>query len=187
MKSLKTFFFFLIICVVFTGAQAQDKFFTRNGHASFFSKAPLENIEAHNEQVLSIINTKNGEIVINMLMKSFEFEKSLMQEHFNENYVESHKYPKATFKGKITNFKEINFAKDGQYSAQVSGKMTIHGVTRPISAQGNIEVKDQKINAQSKFIIALKDYGIQVPKIVAQNVAENIDIKVDFNYVPYKK
>src|SRR5687767_244071 len=133
------FVVFIMICAV-NSAFAQ-KYMTKTGHVSFFSKAPMENIEAHNNQVSSIINTANGELVFSLLMKSFNFEKALMQEHFNEKYVESEKFPKAEFKGKITNLSAIDFKKEGSQAAEVAGTLTIHGVTKDVTAKGTVEVK----------------------------------------------
>jgi polyisoprenoid-binding protein YceI len=112
-------------------------------------------------------------------MKSFEFEKALMQEHFNENYVESAKFPDATFKGKVININEINFTKNGKYKAFVEGDLKIHGVTKKVKQNGSIEVKDGKIIIIAKFPIILKDYNIKIPKAVINNIAENVDITVN--------
>jgi YceI-like domain. len=109
---------FLLAFVALTGflsATAQDKYFTKSGKISFYSKSSLENIEAHNKSVTCVLDTKTGNLQFAILMKGFEFEKALMQEHFNENYVESHKFPKADFKGQVTNNAMINYAKDGSY------------------------------------------------------------------------
>jgi polyisoprenoid-binding protein YceI len=119
-------------------------------------------------------------------MKGFEFEKALMQEHFNENYVESHKFPKAEFKGQIINSSEIDFAKDGSYPAKVKGKLTIHGETKDVETLGTIEVKNGKMDANADFNIALEDYKIEIPKIVKDNISKTVKISVDCSLDPFK-
>jgi polyisoprenoid-binding protein YceI len=158
--------------------QAQ-KYMTRNGHISFFSEAPLENIEAHNRQVNTAFDAGTGELVFRILMKSFEFEKALMQEHFNENYVESHKFPNATFTGKVSNLKEIDLTKNGVYNAVVEGDLTIHGVTRQVKENGTLEVNGDNLTGKCVFNIRLSDYNVTIPKAVANNIAETIEIRVD--------
>src|SRR5688500_15365572 len=107
---------------------------TRTGHISFYSSAKLEDIEAHNYQVSSSLNTETGDMAYVVMIKSFQFKKALMQEHFNENYMESDKYPKSTFKGKITDLSKVNFNKDGTYNVKVQGDLFIHGVTKNVTA-----------------------------------------------------
>src|SRR5205823_7354571 len=112
------------------GLHAQDKFFTKSGKIAFFSSASLEDIEAHNKTSSVLLDSKTGIIQFSVLMKSFEFEKALMQEHFNSDYVESDKYPKAEFKGTITNNASINYNKDGTYPAKIKGLLTLHGISK---------------------------------------------------------
>lgn len=162
-------------------------YFTRNGKIEFFSKAPLENIEAKTNEVTSIFDIKKGEFAFNALIKSFKFKKALMEEHFNENYMESNTFPKATFKGVITDISKVNFSKDGNYSVNVAGDLTIHGITKKIEVPGTISVSQGKISANSKFNIKVKDYNIKIPATVVNNIAETISITVDCKYDPYKK
>ncbi len=167
-----------ILLMISNSAFAQ-KYITKNGHISFFSDAPSEKIEAKNNQVSTALDITTGDLVFKVLIKSFEFKNALMQEHFNENYLESNKFPNATYKGKITNPKEIDFTKNGKYKANVEGEMTIHGVTKKENHAGVFEVKDGKIIASSKFFIALKDYNIEKPKMVLNNIADKIEITVE--------
>jgi len=146
----------------------------------------MENIEAHNKQVNSAIDSKTGDFVVKVLIKSFEFEKALMQEHFNENYMESDKFPNATLSGKIKNIAAIDFTKDGSYTADVEGKLTIHGVTKDVTEKGTITVKGGKVNAVSTFNVTLADYGIEIPNTVVNNISKTIQIKVDLNLEPLK-
>ena len=166
--------------------QAQDKFFTKSGKITFESKAPLENIEAHNKSVTTVLDTKNGNMQFAVLMKGFEFDKALMQEHFNENYVESHKFPKAEFKGQVVNNSEINYAKNGTYTAKVKGKLTIKGETRDVETIGTVVVKDGKVVTNSTFNIQLSDYKVEIPKIVKENISNNVKIVVDCALEPLK-
>jgi polyisoprenoid-binding protein YceI len=171
----------IILLAVFQQLNAQ-KFISKNGHIWFYSHTPLEDIEAHNRQVASILDASTGEIAFNLLVKSFEFKVALMQEHFNENYMESDKYPKSTFKGKITNLDKIDFKKDGTYQAMVSGDLTIHNVTRQVSTQGTVEVKGGSVTARAGFTVSPKDYGIAIPSLVENKIAREIEINVDVTY-----
>ena len=140
-KTILLFNIFLLLLSAF--AMSQDKYFTKSGRISFFSTAPMENIEAHHRSVSAVLD-KNGNIQFSLLMKGFEFKKALMQEHFNKKYVESDQFPKAEFKGQIINNSEINYATDGNYPARVKGKLTLHGQTREIETNGFIKVKGKR-------------------------------------------
>lgn len=175
-----------IASLVALSASAQT-WFTRNGRVTFFSKAPIENIEANNNEVTSFLDTQKGEIVFAALIKSFKFKKAQMEEHFNENYMESNTFPKANFKGTITDLSKVNFSNDGTYSVTVKGDLTIHGVTKNIEVPGTISVSQGNINANSKFSVKVKDYNIKIPSTVINNIAETIDITIDCKYDPYKK
>lgn len=165
---------------------AQEKLFTKSGKIVFHSKASLENIEAHNKSVTCVLDSKTGTLQFAVLMKAFEFEKALMQEHFNENYVESHKYPKAEFRGVVVNNSEINYAKDGQYPATVKGKLTLHGETREVETKGILLVKAGKVKADAVFSVALEDYKVSIPKLVKDNIAKTVSITVDCLLEPLK-
>jgi polyisoprenoid-binding protein YceI len=159
-----------------------QKYISKNGHISFNASTPLEDINAHNQQAASILDAATGDIVFNALMKSFEFKVALMQEHFNENYIESDKYPKASFKGKIANISSVNFSKDGNYNVDVSGDLTLHGVTKPISTKGEIRIKNGIVSAISKFVVQTADYNIKIPKIVEGKIAKEVEVNVDLTY-----
>ena len=180
---MRNLFVALMILCASSSVFAQ-KYMTKTGHISFFSKAPMENIEAHNNQVSSIINTANGELVFSLLMKSFNFQKALMQEHFNEKYVESDKFPKAEFKGKITNLSSIDFKKEGPQAAEVAGTLTIHGVTKDATAKGTVEVKGGKLYVKATFPVTVADYNITIPAAVRENIAKVVDVTVDMVYDP---
>ncbi len=159
---------------------AQKIYSTKTGRISFFSSAPLEDIEAKTSEVESKF-ASNGQIVFTMLMKGFEFENQEMGDHFNEDYIESTKYPKADFKGKIININEINLTKDGTYPTKVKGNLTIHGVTKEIATNGTIEVRGSKVIAKSKFEIFLKDFNIG-SSLIGKKIANIITINVNCEY-----
>lgn len=163
--------------------QAQ-KLIAKNAHVWFYSHTSLEDIEAHNRQVVSILDPATGELVFNLLVKSFEFKIALMQEHFNENYLESDKFPKSTFKGKITNNSVINYKKDGVYAADVSGDLTIHNVTRQVSTKGTVEVKGSVVTAKAEFIVKPSEYEIAIPAVVENKIAKEVEVTIDATYSP---
>ena len=177
--------FALLICS--SMAFAQSKFFTRSGTISFFSKTPMENIKAVNNQSSAIFDTEKGEIAVSAQMKGFEFEKALMQEHFNENYVESDKFPAATFKGIIKDYNKSSFKTDEEKVVNLEGDLTMHGVTKHISTPAKIIWGKDKISATSEFNISVADYNIKIPKAVIDNIAESILVNVVFNLDPYAK
>jgi polyisoprenoid-binding protein YceI len=182
LKIITTLFLAFLACSAFMAPAPTGLLKTHTGHIWFFSKGATENIEAHNKQVGSSLNTATGDMLFSVAIKSFEFEKEKMQEHFNENYMESDKYPKSTFKGKVSDISKVNFKKDGAYNVNVSGDLMIHGVTKKVSAPGTLTVKGDEVTAKSKFMVALKDYNISIPTAVTQKIAENIEINVDISY-----
>ncbi len=182
MKSKILALFFLIVSFQFASAQ---KYVSKNGHIRFYSHTPMENIEADNRQVASILDVSNGEIVFTLLEKAFEFKVALMQEHFNENYMESDKFPKASFKGKITNYSKVDFKKDGVYPAEVTGDLSLHGVTKPFTTKGSIQVKGTTITAMAKFVLVPQNFDIKIPQLVENKIAKEMEVNVDITYNPY--
>lgn len=175
----------VIMAILFTAQLSfGQKYFSKTGKISFYSDAPLEKIEAHNTTASTVIDVATGNMEWAVLIKGFKFDKALMQDHFNENYMESETYPKATFKGKIDNPSDVNFKKDGKYNVTVSGQLEIHGVTKPVTATGVISVQGGNISATSKLPIQVQDYGIEIPKVVADNIAKQVDITVQADYKP---
>lgn len=174
----------LILFVFLTTSQlfSQGKYITKDGYISFFSHSLVEDIKADNKQVLSIIDSETGEIAIQLLMRSFLFKKALMQQHFNESYVESHKYPKATFNGFILNFKELEDTDD----TEIKGTITIHGIEKEISIIARINSNQKVIKISGDFMVEVADFNIKIPAVVRNNIAKII--KVDFNleHKPYK-
>jgi len=163
-------------------SMAQNTMLDRNGTASFFSEAPMEDIEAINEKVLGAIDLKKGTLAVSMLMKGFHFERSLMEEHFNENYLESDKFPKATFTGTIRDFSKLNFLKNGSFEAEVEGELEIHGVKKPLKTKVKFDVSDSKLKAATVFKIEIEKFDIEVPTLVIKNIAEIVEVKALFNF-----
>lgn len=164
--------------------QGQEKYLTKQGYASFFSSTPVEDIKGENNQVLSIIDTGSGKIAIAILMKSFMFEKSLMQEHFNENYVESSVYPKATFKGDINNFSSLAM---GENNVTITGNITIHGVTKKTEIKAVLVKSKASIKVTGSFPIVIGDFNIEIPTVVTNNISKTVDVTFDFDHKLYKK
>ena len=157
-------------------------YFTKNGHISFFSKTILENINADNNQVISVLNTQTGSLQFSLLNNAFHFPKAKMEEDFNEEYMESSQYPKSTFKGTIENIENIDFSNDGTWNVKVIGDLMIHGVTKNVTVPGKINVKNGIIAAQASFKALLKDYNIKIPSIVSNKISESIDVIVECSY-----
>ena len=173
--------FVLLVTIVTANAQ---KYMTKNGFISFYSHTPLEEIKAENNQVVSALDISTGDIVFQALIKSFHFERALMEEHFNENYMESDKIPKSSFKGKITNLSAVDFKKNGTYDVTVDGDLTIHDVTNKVSVKGTIEVVSGGINANSKFSVVPEDYKITIPGVVRNKIDKTLEITVAMKYTP---
>jgi polyisoprenoid-binding protein YceI len=182
MKKLGFFISFTFLCAF--ALQAQEKYMTKVGHIHFYSHAKIEDIKADNNEVTSIINIKTGEMAFVVLMKSFKFDKALMEEHFNENYIESDKFPKAKFKGTITDIASIDLTKDTKYEVSVEGDLEIHGISKHITEKGTLEVNNGKISAKSVFTIAIKDFGIAIESALSDNIAETIEVTVEMLYEP---
>jgi polyisoprenoid-binding protein YceI len=170
------------VSVISMAVFSQDRIFTRKGAVSFYSKAAMEDIEAHNNAAVSVIDKTSGQLEFSVLMKGFEFEKALMQEHFNENYVESDKYPKASFKGRITDLSKVKFTTDGSYTVPVSGQIMLHGVTKDVSTNATITVKAGMVSGTAEFKLALGDYNISIPAVVKDKVSNTVRVVVNCNY-----
>ena len=168
--SLSALFFFLHV----GDAWSQTLYGTSTGEVSFYSDTPLETIEASNKKTGSIINATSGELAVQMKITDFVFPNKLMQEHFNENYLESEKYPTAVFKGKIKEAVDLTAA--GTYPVTAEGSMTIHGVTKPVAVKGTIVSSGNELKLDFKFQVRPEDYQIEVPSLVVTKIAEEIDV-----------
>ncbi len=178
---MKKIFLFLVIFSISISAFSQI-YMTRTGRISFFSATSKETINAVNNQVYAVIDAGKKNIAFTLLMKGFQFEKELMQEHFNENYAESDKYPKASFSGSYSG--DVNTAKDGVYNVTTKGNVTIHGVTKEVEAPATIEVKNNTLTGKTQFKVKPEDYNISIPSLVREKIAKEITIDVVTNCTP---
>lgn len=176
--------FNFLLFISFSNVFSQERYFTRQGHISFYSHTPVEDIRATNDHVLSILDISTGEFEITLLMKSFSFEKALMQEHFNENYVESHKYPKANFSGKILNLEQIISGENE--TAYIAGKLTIKDVTKDIEVESRIIIENNTITLRGKFMVTVADFNIKIPAIVRNNIAKEVEVTYQLTHQPYQ-
>lgn len=174
--------FFIILGMIGAGPLAAQRLIDRSGTATFFSEAPLENIEAKNNQALAAIDLKTGDVAVSMLMKGFRFEKALMEEHFNENYVESDKFPKATFRGRLLDYDPVIFKTPEKFSYPVEGELTIHGVTRRLFTKADITVTPRNIVVMVHFKLKVEDFDIQIPMAVINNIAKEVEVNAVFNF-----
>lgn len=175
--------FLLLFCQIVV-VQAQDRIITRQGQISFFSYTSVENIEASNNQVHSIVDLASKQIAVNMLLRAFVFKKALMEEHFNESYVESDIYPRLKFEGNLENFDRET--KEAQ-TRIVKGILDFHGVQKEVSIKVKIELLQNRYLFSGDFEIGIDDYDIKVPPLLAPNIAKTITIKFRFEYEPYEK
>lgn len=190
LKKCVVFVFGLFTFMGLTNAQAQNRYFSQNATINFDAEGTLddfEEIRAKNTQGSFVYDAATGAFEWQVSIKDFVFANKLMQQHFNENYMETEKYPKASFKGKIEDFKTLNLSKDGNYTASVKGVMTLHGVNKEISTKGEFEVKNGKISSKSNFVIALADYNIKVPTLMMMKIAEVVKVQVSTDWQVLKK
>ena len=170
----------LIISSAFQ-ASSQNIWICRAGESSMFSETPLENISALDSKVAAALDISKNELAVKMTMIDFKFKNHLMEEHFNENYMESDKYPVGTFKGKIQEV--IDYSKNGTYNVSAKGQLTMHGVSKERILNGKIFIENDKITITSDFLVPLKDHQIEVPTIVMAKIAEEISIKNKYVFV----
>lgn len=173
MKNLFTIFFFMVTCY----AGAQEKYITKKGTIKFEASVPsFEEVKATNTAVTAILNVDKGEIAALALIKGFRFKNALMEEHFNENYIESDQYPKATFKGKIVDFNKDNLQKE----YVIKGVLTLHGVSKEITINANLKQEQNSIMITSAFITKPSEFDIKIPGIVRKKIAEEVQVTIDF-------
>jgi hypothetical protein len=181
MKKLITLFFVLGLFGPLAYAQLCS---TQSGKIDFYSKTPAEDIEAHSGKVLAVMSTEKKEMAFSVENTTFEFPNKLMQEHFNEKYMESEKYPKSSFKGKVN--ENIDLSKDGEYPVTVTGKLNLHGVEKDRTIGGTISVNSGVLTLKSEFKVLVKDHDITIPKLVIANIAEEITVTVNAQLMPKK-
>ena len=180
----RLFFLVCFLSGVLTSA-AQRTYSSNEGDVSIFSETPLENIDAHNTSIKALLNTFTRDVGFIVPIRKFKFRKAMMEEHFNEKYMESDKFPMATFKGRLN--EPVDFSKEGETKVTSTGKLSMHGVERDVTCPGTVLVKNGEIEMKSEFNVLVKDYNITIPKLVVQNISENIAVKVNVKFIPYKK
>jgi hypothetical protein len=174
----------IITVTVSTGMYAQI-YMAKTCEISFLSKTPVEDIAAVNKAAKPLLNTATGDLQIKIVMAAFVFAKPLMEEHFNENYVESDKYPNAFFKGKIN--ETIDYTKDGEYKVTATGKLTIHGIEKDRTIDGTLSIKNGTVTLKSAFKVTFADHGIIIPALYSEVIPPITDVKINALLEPFKK
>lgn len=173
---------FLLSFLALNSSMAQEKYYTKSGVIRFESKAPLEDIEAINGSVVCVYDKSSNAIQFSMNIRGFEFKKALMQEHFNENYMESDRFPKAEFKGVL-----IGDVKGfGTFDVKAKGNLFIHGVTNEVFLPGKLVITQDKIQLNAEFTLAVADYKIVIPSLVRDKIAKTVKVTVSASLIPLK-
>ncbi|HUQ96706.1 MAG TPA: YceI family protein [Chitinophagaceae bacterium] len=175
---MKKFIVLFLLCA--TLRVPAQQIVTRNAYIGFFSKTPLEDIKAENNQANAVLDLSKQNIAFAVLMKGFLFKKELMQEHFNENYIESDQFPKATFTGMYSGV--VDAVKEGTYNVTVKGQLTLHGVTRPLEVPAVIAIQGGKVNAKTNFSLKPQDFNIEIPALVREKIAPQIAVAVNADF-----
>lgn len=184
---MKKLIFAGLILAATQSSFAQVRYFTKTGSISFQAGTALEDIDGANKAATSVFDVSSGQLEFALLVKGFEFKSALMQAHFNENYMESDKYPKSVFKGKITNIDKVNFKKPGEYPVTVKGTLEIHGVAKEVETTGSFKVlSDETVTSTSTFSVTLDDYKIGIPGLVKDKISKTAKITVYCSYAILK-
>ena len=176
--------FVLILIVSSFSVFGQGKFIAKNAYISFYSSTPMEDILGESNEAVTILNSENGELIFQALMTTFHFKRALMEEHFNENYMESTKFPKGKFSGKIEGFTK-EMLTSPVANIKITGQLNVHGVEKTISIPGTIGLENGKLVATSKFKVTPEDYGIEIPSLVRDKIGKEMEITVKANYQPF--
>ncbi|MEJ8757162.1 YceI family protein [Pontibacter sp. H259] len=175
----------LILCTGYTLLRPVQLYRITEGKIHFKSDAPLELIEASSTKLKGLIKTEDQTFAFSVANESFEgFNSALQREHFNENYMESNRYPNCTFSGKI--IEPVDFTKNGMYSVRAKGKLSVHGVDVERIIKSTITIKDGEIKVNSSFIVPLQEHNITIPKVVYQKIAEEINVEISATLTPQK-
>ncbi len=185
MKKIKIVLYLLSFTMV--NMVTAQKYFTKGAMVSFYSSSPLEKIEGVTKSANCVVDQATGAVEMAVLIKSLIFAKALMQEHFNENYMESNTYPKATFKGVITNIADVKLNSIGSYTAMLKGNITIHGVTKPLETSATIKSDGIKIGVTTEFNLTVADYNISIPSVVKDNIAKVVKVTIKADLEELKK
>jgi polyisoprenoid-binding protein YceI len=184
MKNLTTMALAVVFMALSGFVTEGEKLVSNDVHISFYSHTTLEDITANNYKVVSTLDKTTGDVVFSVPMQSFEFEKALMQKHFNSSgFLSTKKFPKAKFKGSISNLSSINFDKDGTYPATATGQLTIKDVTKSIDEKGTIKIEGEKVTISLKMNIVLAEYDITFSKgKPSTNLAKEIELTINAIY-----
>ncbi len=175
---------FMLFILLSCSVNAQQILISNNAKVSFFSSTVMEDIEGKSAVGGSVIDTRSGNIIFKVKNTSFQFKKKLMQEHFNENYMESEKYPVSEFKGTIKG--PINMDVDGTYKVSIEGNLNIHGISKAYKTQADLIVSKGTLNANAVFKAKIADHGIEIPTLVFKNIAEYVEVRIQATYLPKK-
>lgn len=179
---MKNFLLGIIALGSWSMAHAQAVFVSRGAEISFYSSAPIEDIEAKTDKAVSALNLQTGSVFFKVPIQSFQFDRGLMQSHFNSDYLESDKFPYAQFTGQLTPLPPAGV--DGTYPVTVSGQLTMHGVTKSYQTAGTLVVKGAQLSAKATFKVRLEDHRITVPTLLMRNIAEVVEVNVNATYTP---
>jgi hypothetical protein len=178
-------FLIVSVCLSFVpkGDQTAPEFIERQGKITFFSYTPVENIQATSNQALSIFNADSKQVVLEILMRTFTFKKSLMYEHFNESYIESDLYPKALLNATVVDF-------DPGLESQtriIKGNFTLRDITKPIEFKTKITKANGGYQFEGELEVKIDDHEIKVPKVLSANIAKTIQVSFNFQFEPYEQ
>jgi len=178
----------IAIAVLVATTGFSQRYYTKNGQINFDATSPSspEKIEGVNRSATCVVDAKTGNMQFAALMKGFAFERALMEEHFNENYVESDKFPKAEFKGELKDIDKVDFTKDGTHTVKVKGKLTMHGESKEIETDAKINIQNGKIKATTELKVLLSDYKVSIPGLVADKVSKTAKISIACSLEPLK-
>ena len=178
-------FFVAVAALSITSVFSQDIFTSSNAKVSFYSKTPVQDIDGTTNKANALLNKATKQVYFKIQNTTFQFREKLMQEHFNENYMESDKYPVSDFNGKI--IEDIDFTKSGNQKVTIVGILNIHGKKKEYKIFGTLSINENGLVLTSDFKIKLADHGVEIPTVVFTKIAEQLDVKVSANYKPYKK
>ena len=175
----------LVLALGFINAGAQNRFMTKDAKINFNSSTPLEDIVAESNQATTLIDIEKNEVAFSVLTTSFKFRRALMEEHFNENYMESSKFPKAKFSGKIIS--PIDWKSDKPVTVDIKGELSLHGATKQVTVKALITPGKDKITASAEFKVTPEEFSISIPSAVRDKIAKEVTIKIEAVYAPYKQ
>lgn len=173
----------ILLLLLHANQPVNDLYITKNAVISIYSAALIEDIKATSQAGVSVFNATTGELDFSVAINALKFEKSFMQQHFNSDYMESDKYPRAIFKGKIQ--EPVDITRDGTHAISAAGELTIHGVSKQRTVQGTLTVRNGTISVTSEFYVKCGDHRVDIPQILFYHIAENIRVNVSATYTAY--